>query len=88
MKSYWVYILSCSDKSFYTGVTSNLQNRIEEHNAGKYSGYTSKRLPVKLVYSQEFHDVKEAINAEKQIKGWSRKKKQALIMVIFLCCMN
>lgn len=59
MKSYIVYILKCSDESYYTGSTNNLVNRINEHNAGKYAGYTKARLPVKLVYSCEFYDPKE-----------------------------
>jgi len=79
MKSYWVYILRCSDNSYYTGSTDNLEKRINEHKYGKYKGYTSTRLPVSLVYSQEFQNVKDAIKAERQIKSWSRKKKEALI---------
>ncbi len=83
MKYYFVYIVICSDKSYYTGVTSNIERRIFEHNSGKIIGYTSKRLPVKLVYSNRFADVNEAIRAEKQIKGWSRAKKEALIQSNF-----
>lgn len=79
MKDYFVYILKCSNGSYYTGVTSNLEKRIEEHNTGTYKGYTSTRLPVQLVYSNRFTDVNEAIRSEKQIKGWSRAKKEALI---------
>lgn len=79
MKDYFVYIVKCSDKSYYTGVTSALEKRIAEHNSGFYKGYTSRRLPVKLVYSNRFNDVNDAIGAEKQIKGWSRAKKEALI---------
>jgi len=79
MKSYFVYILKCSDEIYYTGSTNNLVNRINEHNAGKYAGYTKVRLPVKLVYSCKFYDPKEAVSAERKIKGWSRKKKEAII---------
>jgi len=79
MKDYFVYIVKCSDESYYTGVTSNLEQRINEHNYGIFKGYTSKRLPVTLVLSNRFSDVREAIRAEKQIKGWSRAKKEALI---------
>jgi len=79
MKKYWVYILECADNSYYTGCTSSLETRIVQHNAGVIEEYTSKRLPVKLVYSQEFADANEAIRVERQIKKWSRKKKQALI---------
>ena len=79
MISYFVYILKCSDGSYYTGSTNNLERRLNEHNLGKFAGYTKTRLPVNLVYSQEFLDVKEAIGAERKIKGWSRIKKEALI---------
>ncbi len=76
MKSSWVYILKCSDG---TGCTTNLEQRIQEHNFKKYDNYTSTRLPVKLVYSQQFTNINDAIAAERQIKGWSRRKKEALI---------
>ena len=80
MKEFWVYILKCSDGSYYTGCTSNLERRINEHNFSKYStAYTSRKLPVKLVYSIKLSNVEDAIRYERQIKGWSRKKKEALI---------
>ena len=79
MKNYFVYILKCSDKSYYTGVTNNLEKRLAEHQSGMIRGYTSTRLPVKLVYSANFNNVNEAIRFEKQVKGWNRKKKEALI---------
>lgn len=79
MHDYFVYIVECSDHSFYTGITNNLERRISEHNSGLLKGFTSKRLPVKLVYSERLFDINQAIKFEKQIKGWSRKKKQALI---------
>ena len=79
MKDYFVYILKCSDDRYYTGVTNNLEKRINEHQSGIIEGYTSSRLPVKLVFSERFSDINQAINFEKQIKGWSRAKKQALI---------
>ena len=79
MKNYFVYILECSDKSYYTGVTNNLEKRLAEHQSGDIHGYTSTRLPVKLVYSASFNDINEAIKFEKQLKGWSRKKKEALM---------
>jgi putative endonuclease len=79
MKDYFVYIVKCSDMNYYTGITSNLEKRIAEHNSRLIKGYTSNRLPVKLVYYNRFRDVRDAINAEKQIKGWSRAKKEALI---------
>ena len=79
MKSSWVYILKCSDGSFYTGCTTNLGNRLSEHNDGKYPGYTSRRRPIKLVWQFELPNINQAIKLERQIEGWSRKKKEALI---------
>ncbi len=80
MKSYWVYMLRCADGSFYVGVTSELDRRIAMHNLGvNPNAYTHSRRPVCLVFSQEFSRPDEAIAAEKQIKGWSRAKKIALI---------
>jgi predicted GIY-YIG superfamily endonuclease len=76
---YYVYILRCSDNSYYAGSTSNLERRLEEHRAGFYQGYTSARLPVELVWSSEFPTENEAFLIERQIKGWSRAKKEALI---------
>ena len=75
-----VYMLRCADGSFYTGVTRRpLEERIGEHNRGALGGYTAARRPVQLVWSQEFHRVADAIAAERRIKGWSRRKKLALI---------
>ncbi|MEO7306044.1 MAG: GIY-YIG nuclease family protein [Ferruginibacter sp.] len=80
MKYYYVYILKCSDGSYYTGVTNNIEKRLAEHNSdNSITAYTFKRRPVQLLYSQEFNDIKQAIELEKQIKGWSRKKKEARI---------
>lgn len=79
MKDYFIYILECADGSYYTGVTNNLEKRIKEHQSGIIKGYTSRRLPIKLVFSERFVDVDQAIRFEKQVKGWSRKKKEALI---------
>ncbi|MCJ7553932.1 MAG: GIY-YIG nuclease family protein [Ignavibacteriaceae bacterium] len=79
MIDYFVYILKCSDDSYYTGVTNDLERRIGEHQNGVIKGYTSSRLPVRLVYSERFSDINQAIKVEKQIKGWSRKKKEALM---------
>lgn len=79
VKTYWIYILKCSDGSYYTGSTSNLEKRISEHQNGLIKGYTSKRLPVKLVFSEYFEDVYFAISAERQIKRWKRVKKEALV---------
>lgn len=80
MKIYFVYILKCSDGTYYTGMTSNLSNRILEHKNGKYKkSYTFKRRPVQLVFYSEFEYVYNAIETEKQIKKWSQAKKEALI---------
>jgi predicted GIY-YIG superfamily endonuclease len=75
----WVYILECSDGSYYVGCSSNLTQRIEQHQQGTFSGYTAKRRPVALKWSGETNDINNAIAAERQIKGWSRAKKEALI---------
>ncbi|OAZ05399.1 GIY-YIG nuclease family protein [Flavobacterium succinicans] len=80
MKFYYVYILCCKDDSLYVGITSDIDRRLMEHNAGKYpEAYTHSRRPVKLVFYQEFMDPNQAIEFEKKIKKWSRLKKQALI---------
>lgn len=75
-----VYILRCADGSFYTGVSNNLPKRLAEHNAGLDTmAYTRSRLPVKLVFVQEFDSPLKAIEMEKRIKKWRREKKIALI---------
>ena len=79
MKTAWVYILECADGSYYTGSTTDLKTRIAKHLAGFYGGYTAARLPIKLMWSAEFPEIKQAIVVEWQIKGWSHKKKEALI---------
>ena len=76
---FWVYILKCSDGSYYTGHTDNLEIRIAQHKVGECPGYTATRLPVELVWSQAFNSREEALAAERQIKGWSRKKKEAMM---------
>jgi predicted GIY-YIG superfamily endonuclease len=76
---FWVYILRCSDGSYYTGHTDNLEDRISQHQVGSFGGYTATRRPVKLVFAQECPTREEAFAAERQIKGWSRKKKEAMI---------
>lgn len=73
-------MLECSDKSYYTGFTSNLTKRIIEHQTGKHlDSYTYNRRPIKLKFYAEFTNVELAIQSEKQIKKWSRAKKEALI---------
>ena len=80
MKQSYVYILKCSDNTYYTGVTSNLEERISKHTSGFYKEcYTYKRRPIKLVFYAEFTDVNLAIEKEKQVKKWSKAKKEALI---------
>jgi len=75
-----VYILKCSDNSYYTGSTRvSLELRIAQHNEGSFGGYTASRRPVVLAYSAQFDRIEDAIAAERRIKGWSRAKKEALI---------
>ena len=76
---YWTYILHCNAGVLYTGHTDDLEHRIAQHERGELPGFTKNYLPVKLVWSQEFVTREEAKTAEKQIKGWSRRKKLALI---------
>jgi predicted GIY-YIG superfamily endonuclease len=76
----WLYILRCRDGSYYVGTTrSSLDKRIAEHNTGHFCGYTSLRRPVELVFQQAFEQITDAIAAERQVKGWRREKKEALI---------
>ena len=72
-------MLRCRDGSFYVGCSTALENRIGQHQAGDGDGYTATRLPVELVWVQKFHHLDDAIASERQIKGWSRAKKIALI---------
>jgi predicted GIY-YIG superfamily endonuclease len=77
--AFFAYLLRCSDASYYAGHTEDLALRIAQHASGECRGYTAARLPVSLVWSQEFATREEALAAERQIKGWSRAKKEALI---------
>ena len=84
MKTYYIYILQCSDGSYYTGVTNDVEKRFYEHQEGLIEWcYTHNKRPVKLMYVEDFTDIVEAISREKQIKGWTRKKKEALIVKDF-----
>jgi putative endonuclease len=74
-----VYMLRCSDGSYVGSARLGLDRRLSEHNNGTYGGYTSKRLPVVLVWSEHFLDITDAVAVERQINGWSRTKKEALI---------
>ena len=75
----WAYIVRCSDGSYYTGSTGDVERRVWEHNAGLVPGYTSRRRPVSLVFAVECDSGMEAAELERQIKGWRRAKKEALI---------
>ena len=76
---YHFYILKCSDGSYYAGSTTNIENRIKTHNKGEGPAYTAKRRPVRLVYNEEFSSLDGTVKRERQIKKWSRAKKEALI---------
>ena len=75
----WMYILECGDGSYYVGSTRDLNQRISQHQSGKGAKYTSGRLPVQLVYCEEYERVDEAYYREKQVQGWRRAKREALI---------
>ncbi len=77
---FWLYILKCADKSYYTGHTDSLEVRLAQHHDGAISNcYTSTRRPIELIYSAPFASREEALTAERQVKGWSRKKKEAMM---------
>ncbi len=78
MKGY-LYILRCVDGSYYTGSTTNIEFRLWQHQQGEGAKHTAKRLPVKLVYVEVFDRIDDAFYREKQVQGWSRQKKEALI---------
>jgi putative endonuclease len=75
----FMYILKCIDDSYYIGSTNDIDKRLAQHQNGEGANYTKKRLPVKLVYMEEFQRIDDAFYREKQVQGWSRKKKEALI---------
>jgi putative endonuclease len=78
--SAYVYVLRCADRSYYVGsARGTLEQRIAEDDAGTFGGYTATRRPVELVWHQHFERITDAIAAERQLKGWSRAKKEALI---------
>ena len=78
--SAYLYILHCADGSYYVGTTrGTLEQRLAEHDSGHFGGYTAKHRPAKLVYHQGFERIDDAVAAERQIKGWRRDKKEALI---------
>ncbi len=75
----WMYILQCSDGSYYVGSTPELERRFSEHQAGKGARYTARRRPLTLVFAQEFPSIEQAYRAEKQVQNWGRSKREALI---------
>jgi predicted GIY-YIG superfamily endonuclease len=76
---FWVYMLRCADGSYYTRHTDNLDLRIAKHQSGEIEGYTLSRRPVELVFARECASRHAALTAERQIKGWSRRKKEAMM---------
>lgn len=80
----YIYILKCKDGTYYTGWTNNLEKRVQCHNAGKGAKYTKPRIPVELVYSEEFEDKTDAMRREYAIKKLTRKQKELLIKKISL----
>jgi putative endonuclease len=79
MRSYWVYVMASRSRVLYTGVTNDLARRVEEHRRGVNDGFTKKYRISRLVYFEEFADIRDAIAREKQIKGWVRARKIELI---------
>ena len=79
MRQYFVYIMTNRSRTLYTGMTNNLERRVEEHRSKLVPGFTSKYNITRLVYWEEYRDVREAIAREKEIKGWLRSKKISLI---------
>ena len=77
--AFYAYMLRCADGRYYVGHTDNLDLRFAQHQSGIFGGYTLRRRPVELVWSEYFQTRYEALSAERQIKGWSRAKKEALI---------
>jgi putative endonuclease len=75
----WMYILRCADSTFYVGSTVSLEQRVWQHQSGDGAKYTARRLPVELVYREEFDRIDQAFAREKQVQGWSRAKRIALI---------
>ena len=76
----FLYILRCRDGAYYVGTTrGGLEKRVAEHNAGTYNGWTAARRPVELVFQETFERIEDAVAAERQVKGWRREKKEALI---------
>ncbi len=83
--AHYVYILSCGDGTFYTGWTTDLEKRVKVHNQGKGAKYTRSRLPVKLLYSEEYSEKGEALRREAAIKKLTRRQKEKLIAGNQMC---
>jgi putative endonuclease len=80
----WLYILLCADGSYYVGTTQDsLDHRFAQHQARTFGGYTARRRPVTLVYHQQFRRITDAIEAERQVKGWRREKKEARFAIAY-----
>ncbi len=77
--TFYVYMLRCADDSFYVGLTDNIEKRLSEHDQGSYGGHTKSRRPLKLAYAEDYPTSVEAFARERQLKGWSRAKKEALL---------
>lgn len=77
--SAWVYVLRCSDGSYYVGSTTNFRQRLADHQSGRFPGYTASRRPVHLLWNAEFQTIRQAIEAERRLKKWSRAKKETLM---------
>jgi predicted GIY-YIG superfamily endonuclease len=75
----WTYTLRCGDGTYYVGCTTNIDQRLGEHIAGTHGGYTASRRPVEMIWAAEFPTIDDAISVERQLKGWSRVKKEALV---------
>jgi predicted GIY-YIG superfamily endonuclease len=80
MQDFYIYILKCSDETYYTGHTDNIEKRLAEHEYNAYECYTSTRLPIELVYLESFASRSEALEAERKIKKWGKRKKDALVL--------
>ena len=79
MKKGYLYILRCANGQYYTGSTTDLAKRLAQHHQGEAANFTRRHRPVELVYAEEFAGIEEAFAREKQVQGWSRQKKEALI---------
>ena len=75
----WLYILECAEGSYYTGSTNDLERRIADHQSGLGANHTKSRLPVRLIYIEEYERIDDAFYSEMQVQGWRHKKKEALI---------